>query len=89
MAGLTAEQVEFYGREGYLVVEDAFDPSTFDLLRAELSAALAVPSLDPPLWFRREAARRACPWVAFQTPSGRRERNREERRACALRSRGH
>lgn len=40
MAGLTAEQVEFYGREGYLVVEDAFDPSTFDLLRAELSAAI-------------------------------------------------
>ena len=36
MAGLTAEQVQRYRDDGYLLVEGVFDPSVADELKAEL-----------------------------------------------------
>ncbi|MEE2659418.1 MAG: phytanoyl-CoA dioxygenase family protein [Candidatus Latescibacterota bacterium] len=38
MAGLTAEQVQRYRDDGYLLVEGVFDPSVADELKAELSS---------------------------------------------------
>ena len=36
MSGLTEQQLAFFREEGYLLVEDAIDPSVFQRLRAEL-----------------------------------------------------
>lgn len=40
MSGLTPRQVEFFREQGYLVVEDAFDPAVLRPLERELSARI-------------------------------------------------
>ena len=40
MSGLTQQQLAFFREEGYLLVEDAIDPSVFQRLRAELDEGI-------------------------------------------------
>ena len=40
MSGLTEQQLAFFREEGYLLVEDAIDPSVFQRLRAELDEGI-------------------------------------------------
>ena len=42
MAGLTERQLESYKQQGYLLIEDVFDPSLFDNLKGELDVMVSA-----------------------------------------------
>ena len=42
MPGLTERQLDLYKQQGFLLIEDVFDPSLFDTLKEELDVMVSA-----------------------------------------------
>ena len=42
MPGLTERQLDLYKQQGYLLIEEVFDPSLFDALKGELDGMVSA-----------------------------------------------